>query len=111
MIEKIIKNYLSEKLEVKVSAEIINGESTFVILEKTGGGEDRFLKHATVAIQSYAPSRFEAATLNEAVKLAMRTIDEELNEICECKLNSDYNFTNTSTKTHRYQAVYDLTYY
>ena len=26
------------------------------------------------------------------------------------KLNSDYNYTDTSVKRYRYQAVYDMTY-
>ena len=111
MIEKTIKDFLSKKLDVKVSAEIPNGEESFVVFEKTGGGEEEHLKYATIAIQSYAPSRHDAALLNEVVKSAMRKIDDELNEVCQCRLNSDYNFTDTSTKKHRYQAVYDLIYY
>ena len=31
--------------------------------------------------------------------------------ISSAKLNTDYNFTDTTTREYRYQAVYDLTYY
>ena len=31
--------------------------------------------------------------------------------ISSAKLDTDYNFTDTSTREYRYQAVYDLTYY
>ena len=30
--------------------------------------------------------------------------------IFACRLNSDYDFTDTSTKQHRYKAVFDITY-
>ena len=34
----------------------------------------------------------------------------ELPDVSRSALNSDYNYTDTDTKTYRYQAVYDLTY-
>ena len=39
----------------------------------------------------------------------MRTI-VNLPEIGRSQLNSDYNFTDTTTKGYRYQAVFDLIY-
>ena len=33
-----------------------------------------------------------------------------LDSISKSKLNSDYNFTDTTKKQYRYQAVYDLVY-
>ena len=32
-------------------------------------------------------------------------------KISRVQLNSDYNFTDTAQKRHRYQAVYDITFY
>ena len=34
----------------------------------------------------------------------------ESTNIFKSSLNSDYNFTDTSTKKYRYQAVYDIYY-
>lgn len=31
-------------------------------------------------------------------------------DISKAKLNSDYNYTDTTTKSYRYQAVYDLVF-
>jgi hypothetical protein len=62
------------------------------------------------AIQSISDSLLGAATLNEAVKLAMDSA-ASLAEVCSANLNSDYNFTDTSTKQYRYQAIYDITHY
>lgn len=109
MIENTVLNYLKNKLDVDVKTEKINA-STFVLIEKTGGGEKDHLKNATLAIQSYAPSLYEAAVLNKSVKVAMQNLPE-LDDICKCELNSDYNYTDLSTKRYRYQAVFDIIYY
>ena len=60
-------------------------------------------------MQSYGPSLFEAAELNERVKAAMDDLIQ-LPDIISSDLDSDYNFTDTSTKRYRYQAVYDIIY-
>lgn len=81
-----------------------------VIIQKTGSGRDNTLSRATLAIQSYAETRYEAALLNEDVKEAMDNVID-LDRITKSKLNSDYDFTDTTTKRYRYQAVYDIHHY
>ena len=111
MIERIVRDWLAEKLAVPVCMEIpANAAGTFVLVEKTGSGRENHILSATLALQSYAPSLFEAAALNKEVKTAMDSLDE-LDEVCRVQLNSDYNFTDTAAKRYRYQAVYDLTHY
>ena len=111
MIEVIVKDYLKSKLEVPVLLE--EPEETveeFVLLEKTGSGEQDYINSATLAGQSYAGSLAGAAMLNEDVKAAMKGITV-LDSISKSKLNSDYNWTDTQTKRYRYQAVYNFIYY
>ena len=111
MIETIVLDYLSEALSVPVSMEVPEDPpDQFVVIEKTGGGEENHIKSATLAIQSVADSLYQAAVLNEAVKTAMDGISD-LDSIGRSSLNSDYNFTDTATKRYRYQAVFDLIYY
>lgn len=111
MIEIIIKNYLAEKLSVPVELEVpANSPKSFVLLEKTGSGREAHIDRAMLAIQSCAPSMYEAARLNERVKAAMDSA-AELDSVSASRLNSDYNFTDTTTKRYRYQAVYDLVYF
>lgn len=111
MIETIVLDYLSEALSIPVSMEVPeNPPDQFVVIEKTGGGEENHIKSATLAIQSIAPSLYEAAVLNEDVKTAMDGI-AALDAIGRSSLNSDYNFTDTASKRYRYQAVFDLIYY
>jgi len=111
MIEVIIKNHLDSVLEEQVFFEKPSPSlGSYVVLEKTGSGENNHLPSATFVFQSYARSLYAAAELNEKVKEAVESLIE-LNEIRGIKLNSDYNFTDTTTKEYRYQAVFDIKYY
>ena len=111
MIELIILNHLKEGLDVPVFMEKpTNAPSEYVLFEKTGGGRNETMPSATFAFQSYSTSLFKAAVLNEAVK---NEVDHLvlLDEIRGVTLNTDYNFTDTTTKQYRYQAVYDIKHY
>ncbi len=111
MIEKIILDYLNGALSVPAYMEVPRrAPESYVLIEKTGSSEANHIKEATLAVQSIAPTLYEAATLNEAVKTAMDG-SISLAEVARARCNSDYNFTDTTTKSYRYQAVYDITYY
>lgn len=108
MVEKIVLDYLSAALDVPVALERpSDGPSRYVLIDKTGGSEKDHICRGTVALQSCAPSRYEAAVLNESVKAAMREITA-LSQVSRAELNNDYDYTNTAKKEYRYQAVYDL---
>lgn len=111
MIEKTVLDYLSNQLSVPVYAEKTDEEPLkYVLIEKTGGGESNHIKSAMIALQSYADSLFLAAELNEEVKNVMKGI-VELDEIISVKLARDYNFTDTTKKKYRYQAIFSLVHY
>lgn len=110
MIEKILLDYLTEKLNVKVAMEVPETQhERYVVIEKTGSGCEDFINRATFAIQSYAPTLYEAAQLNEEVKEVLNAAVYEL-DISKAELDSDYNFTDTVNKRYRYQAVYVFYY-
>lgn len=115
MVETIVLNYLQSKISVPCSMQEPEnktpGNDTFVVLEKTGSSLTNHIFTATFAIQSYAPTLYEAAVLNEAVKSAMLNITAEENEITRVSLTSDYSYIKESTKQPRYQAVFELTHY
>lgn len=112
MIELIIKKYLDEHLSVPVFTEKpSNAPKRYVLIDKTGSSKSNHLPSATIAFQSYAESKYEAATLNEELKNKLESMVEKLHEIRGLTLDSDYNFTDTTTKEYRYQAVYDIRYY
>lgn len=114
MVELIVLNYLKDELTVPCAmqepANKTPGNDRFVVLEKTGSSKTNHIYTATFAIQSYAPTLYEAAQLNEEVKSAMYDIIT-LDEITRVSLISDYAFTKESTKQPRYQAVFELTHY
>lgn len=111
MIEGIVLEYLKNKLKVPVYMEVPEKpEKRYVIIEKTGASKKDHICSATLAIQSVAESLYEAALLNEQMKEQMESITDET-EVSKCELNNDYNYTDTTTKKYRYQAVYDLVHY
>ena len=106
MIEEKVREYLEDKLDIPVRMEEEPGlPEEYVLIEKTGSGKENHIASATLAIQSYSGSLYGAASLNERVKEAMEKI-VEMDDISKCQLNSDYNYTDTTRKKYRYQAVY-----
>jgi hypothetical protein len=111
MIEKIVQDYLTEKLSVQVlTEEPDKPPKSYVLIEKTGSGRKNFIENATLAIKSYDTSMYKTAVLNEMVKKAMEDIIE-IDAVSRCELNTDYNYTDTETKRYRYQAVFDIVYH
>lgn len=110
MVEETIINYLSKTLDVPVHMERPKNEPiSYVLIEKTGSNTTNHIESATLAIQSYAASMYDAATLNCRVKAAMNS-SVQLPEISRCDCNSDYNYTDTTKKKYRYQAIFDIVY-
>ena len=110
MIEKIIKDYLKEKLGIPVFMEEPEEKlEEYILVEKTGSDRLNRIDSATVAVQSYSVSMEKAAILNERAKMVMDNMPMECN-VYSAKLNTDYPFTDTETGRYRYQAVYDITY-
>lgn len=63
-----------------------------------------------LAVQSYAPTLLSAAQLDDRVIEAMLALPD-LDRVAACRLERDYNFTDTETNKYRYQAVFAVTYY
>ena len=114
MIEKIIYDYLKNLDGIPAPAYTEMPETypgKMYLIEKTGGGKTDQISTANIVIQSYGSSLYEAMTLNEAIIDIMLNDFISLDGIGSVKLNSDYNYTDTSTKRYRYQAVFVITYY
>lgn len=111
MIEVITLNYLLKELDVPVyMEEPEKPPESYVILEKTGSEKSNRIETAMITAQSYAPSLYEAAVLNKAVKDALEKM-AELDSIGSVRLNSDYNFTDPETRRYRYQCVFNIVFY
>lgn len=111
MIEAIVISYLLTVLEIPAFAEVPEVKpDRYILVQKTGSQRENRIDTATLAIQSIAPTLFEAAALNERVKAAITLLPEARAAVFRAALNSDYNFTDTETKERRYQAVFHITY-
>lgn len=114
MIEIIVRNYLlSQNLSVGQNIFLETPQEPpeeYILIEKTGGGRTNHINKAMMAVKSISRrSMYRAAAINEEVVAVMEGIIYAA-DVFSCELNSDYNFTNTTTKEHRYQAVFNLFY-
>jgi hypothetical protein len=110
MIELTVCNYLNEKLDCPVLPEKPDRPFGRMVFVERTGGRGRFLRETTLAVQSYGTSLYEAAALNEEVIEQMMGL-VEVSEVTKVTLNSNYNYTDTTTKEYRYQAVFDIVHY
>ena len=111
MIEQSLIEHLEACLVVSAYAEqpgTVDGR--YIVLERTGGTARCGIRHATIAVQSYADSMTDAAQLCNEVIEAMERLTE-YNDVSACSLTNYYNFTDTSQRKYRYQAVFEITYY
>lgn len=120
MIESIIRSYLEGALGgVPVFLEMpeIPSDSyeelpdEFVLIERVAGGQTEHIDTASLAVKSYSlSSLYNSAALDRQVRKAMEGFTT-LDSVSACRLASNYNFTDTSTKRYRYQSVFDVIYY
>ena len=111
-IEAFIIAHLMEELHLPVYGDVPvrDKPDRYVTVERVGGSKEDTIHGAMIALQSYAPTRYEASELNDSVCEAMESIYGR-DEICSISLNSTYNYPKTDEKQPRYQAVYDVKYY
>lgn len=110
MIAETLLNYLETALNVPVFTEAPTQKTGYVLIDQTGSSRNNHIKSTTFAIQSYGERLIEAMELNEEVKEAMEDFIT-LDEINHVDFDTDYNFTDTTTKQYRWQAVFTITHY
>lgn len=113
MIEKIILDYLNDNASAPAYMQRPEKKpnGSYILLQKTGSSLTNHIKSSTFAVQSYAPTLYEAAELNEEIKDLLLNDVLDLDDVTGSDLNSDYNFTNTADKQPRYQAVFIFYHY
>ena len=107
IIEQRVRDYLAANTGKTVVLEYPERpEASFILAARTGGIA---LYGEGCPPYKFAAALADAAELNETVKKVMSRFAAETN-ISACRLNSDYEFTDTSKKRYRYQAVYEIYY-
>lgn len=110
MILTQLLQYLNEHLSVEAYAEAPDELTDYVLLEQTASSRSNHIITTTIAVQSYGKSLLEAMALSREVETVMGGF-LALGNITRVELETDYNFTNTTTKQYRWQAVYNITHY
>jgi hypothetical protein len=78
----------------------------FVTVEMTGSSmQNQGVKRATIAVQSWAPTRYKASVLAGDVDAFLRA---GLPSLSQVDLNSLYNYPDPLTNNPRYQGVYNV---
>lgn len=110
MIAQDLLEYLNDVLETPTYMEQPEVTANYILLDQTGTSRTNHIITTTIAVQSYGTSMLDAMQLNETVKEAMEGF-ATLNNVTRVELETDYNFTDTTTKQYRWQAVYQITHY
>lgn len=111
-IEQDVLDFIGTMLTEPVYMERpVDPVAEYVLVEKTGSGKANQIMTATFAMQSISKtSLLKACELNEKVKVAAEAL-VELGRVSRSAVVTDYNYTDTSRKEYRYQAVVQITHY
>lgn len=110
MIEQTILEYLMDALDMsdiylEIPREI---PETFIVFRVTDRGLYNQVNEATLEFQSYAPSKYEAAVLDEALRNAMDNVNS-LPSVSG-RFGGGNDGTDTTLKLPRYRCYYNLYY-
>jgi hypothetical protein len=111
MIEKTLYDYLKSKLNTSVHMEYpVNPPGKFVTIQKIDGGNTNHIKAATVSVEAYAESMYEAGVLSEEIKKVLEEMSESSSLIFSAKLGGESNSIDTENKRYRYETIWNLFY-
>lgn len=109
-IEQVVIDYISDRLDVPVYAEVPNPRpEQFVIVERTGGPHKTIgMDQPLMAIQAWSTTRANAAQLAYQVDAVIFDLQDEDGRVTYVDRNSMYNYPDEDSGTPRYQMVYDM---
>lgn len=108
-VERVVAKRLMDATGIKAVLEV-PGErpDEFISVEMTGGGGDRFVRTASLAVQSWARTRRRAAEISRLVEEATPGLTEEPN-VFRAVANGSYRFPDPDSGQARYQTNVELT--
>lgn len=110
LIEQKVLEYLQTELSMNdIYMEIPrNIPEKFVLMRVTDRGMSNRINQVTIEFSSYAPTKYEAAVLDELVRDAMDNIIE-LDDI-SCRFGGGNDNPDTELKIPRYRCYFNLFY-
>lgn len=119
MIETIVYSYLKAKFaDLAIGFEVpAEHTDSFIVIQNIASGITDHINAVTLEFHCYAPSKYEAAVLNEELKKAMLGDDSvndyglaTLDAISSCKYGGGNDAPATNVKAYRYRSYYNLYY-
>lgn len=110
-IEATIIEYLSDSIDVPVSADVPkNRPEEFITIERVGGQVDGLvMDHANIVVQAWTQNRFSASELIESIDTILLNLN--INNITNIERTTVYNFPDPDYSMARYQAEYEVIFY
>lgn len=109
MIEKTIIDYLISKGWSAYAEKPDNPSGEYALIAKVGGSKTNHIRRATVDIQVYSDSTYNASVLNEALIDDMDEFDD--NSISECNLIAEMIYNDLDNGIYSYQTTWEIYYY
>lgn len=108
-IERVAAQRLMEATGVKAVLEVQKHRpAEFISVEMTGGSGDRFIRTASLAVQSWARTRKRAAEIASLVEAAVQDIADEPN-VFRAVASGTYRWPDPDSGHERYQTNVELT--
>ena len=109
LIEAKVIAHLETETSISAYAEVPElNKGSFFVVERIGARSVNHVNTITIAVQSYADTLLDAAVLSTIARVSMENLIRDP-DIASVKFNTDYNFTDTTTKRYRYQALFEIT--
>lgn len=110
-LEALVIGWLAKQPElegVPVVAEVpVDRPKRFVTVERVGGGNREFVDRASLAVQAWAGSRFDAATLADTVRVVVGMLPT-VEQVARVDVGSVYNWPDPDSRQSRYQITVDV---
>ena len=107
-VERVAARRLMDATGIKAVLEVPDPRpAEFISVEMTGGSGDRFTRHASLAVQSWAKTRARAAEIALAVEAAAPEIEREPN-VFRAVANGSYRFPDPDSGRARYQTNVEI---
>lgn len=108
-VERVVAERLAASTGIEAVLEVPDPRpDEFLSVELTGGSGDRFLRAASLAVQSWAATRRRAAEVAAMVELAVPDLADEPN-IFEAVPDGTYRWPDPESSHERYQTNVELT--
>lgn len=108
-VERVVAQRLMGATGIKAVLEVPEERpDEFISVEMTGGTGDRFIRQASLAVQSWAQTRQRAAEIARLVEQATPCLTEEPN-IFRAVANGTYRWPDPDSRQARYQTNVELT--